>query len=275
MALLAFDSDRWRTLGQSVYGPVDLRALLEQVDRLPSWSGDEPSFETETPLVQLALAISDGGNISEAAYAVVPHLLAMARRRGPRERLVPVELMLDIVLGDWEEDRPVPDDLRPGFVEALRACGPFAARAVAVGLPLRIGSARTIVSAVLLSDGRTAAADLVHRVDSSALELECPACRTFLTVYVDVDGLEIVRTQALPEPVPTGPRRPPTDDAPAIREALAVADALGARPFLEALAQLDGPQACIACRRGFRPITALSPALRRFSPLERPEPTSR
>jgi hypothetical protein len=124
-----------------------------------------------------------------------------------------VEALLDITLPDQEGEVPVPDDLRQGYREALLTCGAMA-RAAAAELELRIDSARTVVAAVLLSDGRPAAADLVHRAARPWLEVERPRCRSLLWAYVELESLEMQRASQILEHVP-GPRKPrPTGEAP-------------------------------------------------------------
>jgi hypothetical protein len=269
MELLDLGSARWRDLGQSIHGPYDLRALLAQVDKMADWSAER--FGEQTPFSDLAMAIGDSGFVYEAAYAVVPHLMEMARGRAAKERLFAVELLLDAALPDQESDLPVPEDLRRGYREALLACGSMA-RAAAAELELNMYTARMAVAAVLLSDGRPAAADLARRTTEPWIDIECPRCRSLLWLYVELETLEMQRAEQMPEHVP-GPRRPGPAalDAPSreIQEVLAAADTLNARGFVEALSQLDVPRPCLACKHPFRPITAVLPPLRQTPLVQR------
>ncbi|HEX9296774.1 MAG TPA: hypothetical protein VF881_13105 [Polyangiaceae bacterium] len=91
--------------------PVEwtIRRLVADIDAMSRWGQSDDS--DEDPWVNLQQAVYDFGDVREAAYAVVPHLVDAARTRRPEEQVIALEFVLDIALGKLEGSCTIPVDV--------------------------------------------------------------------------------------------------------------------------------------------------------------------
>src|SRR5262245_45168398 len=112
---LALDSPRWRELHGGIPSPAEAPRLLREIEQTGSFGGAWMCL-WEGPLQM--------GHVSDAAYAILPHVVALAAKQDPRTQL---RLWFHVALLVSEFDYPsvgvrlpaIPADLEPGFRAAL------------------------------------------------------------------------------------------------------------------------------------------------------------
>lgn len=115
-AMLPLDAARWAELSHAFGTAEDiprllaaLRTLGEERERAELWFG-----------VWATLAPDD--RVVTAAYAALPHLLAIADERGHREQLSALHVAATIEINRHDEGAPrVPDDLVEAYAAAIES----------------------------------------------------------------------------------------------------------------------------------------------------------
>ena len=127
--MLKLDSDRWRKLSHAYGTAADIPALLGQLPAAPVRSGD-----TEQELwFTLWSALCHQSDVYSASFAALPHIIAAARAREPRDRAEYLFLAGTIESARHKASSPsIPSDLEPAYEEALQAAVPLALEALQV-----------------------------------------------------------------------------------------------------------------------------------------------
>ena len=116
--MLALDSPRWRELAQAHGSADDIPRLLEALEGLAT--GD---MRVRAELwYGIWATLCPDGRLYDAAYAAVPHLLAMTRALDAAERGAAVHVAAEVEALRHVAGAPsIPDDLVPGYAEAIES----------------------------------------------------------------------------------------------------------------------------------------------------------
>ena len=115
--MLDLDSPRWKELNAA----VDVHYVPERIRQLAK----DPTNEL---WIEIWENIAHQWTLYTAAYAALPHLLALGMAQGIVSQ--PTFLLnLGRVAAPRERVKPVPEDLKAEFDEALKTVAPFALRA--------------------------------------------------------------------------------------------------------------------------------------------------
>ena len=163
---LPLDSPRWAQLAQAYGGAEDVPRLLEALACIGS--------EDARAEVWFALwrTLHRPAEVYSASYAAVPHLLAISRALGLRERAEAVHLVTRIeVCRRSERSDAMPPDLVEAYAAAVESLPLVVGEVAAVPWPAEIAQ---IFSAALLVGKRQP--ELARGVLELGRALTCPTC---------------------------------------------------------------------------------------------------
>ncbi len=148
---LTLDDPRWRDVEQAFGAGEELPAMLRAVSAMPSWNASWSSALATDPLMDLAAAIFDEGNVRTGAYLVVPYLLSMAQAgRSRAEQATILWLELQVVFDALEGVADIPATIRHDFEGALIGAAGMA-EMCAKDRSLKDGTRRGALAAMVLS----------------------------------------------------------------------------------------------------------------------------
>ena len=124
--MLELGSSRWAQL-RDAYGPAS--TVPDLLRALPS--APAPAPPEAQPWFDLWSRLCHQGDVYEASYAALPHIVAASRGRAPAERVEFLILAGAIAEGSCRTRAPrVPDDLRRAFLSAIDDSVPLALEAL-------------------------------------------------------------------------------------------------------------------------------------------------
>ena len=159
--MLELDSPRWRELAQAHGSAEDIPRLLEAlqahdgaVERAELWYG-------------VWATLCPDGRVSEAAYAAVPHLLAITMARGGAERGAAVHVAAEVEIQRHSAGAPpIPDDLVPAYARAIESLPSVVAELATE--PWDRARARVLAAALLAAKRHPALARALLALDGEA-----------------------------------------------------------------------------------------------------------
>jgi hypothetical protein len=170
--MLDLDSERWKQLKSSTGGDGTIAARL-----LASFkAGDLSALEELQHQACHQLSVGD------VAYAIAPHLVALAREAACKERV-----QASVIVG-WvaaataaypSEAPPLPEDLRKDYEESLRMALTLALGALQ-SESLRPGQVTDLLGVVAALSGRSNVALHLLLHGGSDGELSCPECGEYI-----------------------------------------------------------------------------------------------
>lgn len=165
IAVLSLDDPRWNGLKGGYCTLCDPRPLLIRI---------EADTDTESMWHELWGELYHQGDVGEASYAAVPHLVRHHRRRGaPEWNTYAITAMIELARGQRRNPEP-PKWIEDSYFSALRELAEMGIRE----LPDAKNSedARAILSVIALQKGaRTHARFLVEYSEEELLEIESAA----------------------------------------------------------------------------------------------------
>ena len=152
--MLALDSPRWRELSQAHGNAEDIPRLLKVLESLAT---------TEDMRVRAELwygvwaTLCPDGRLYDAAYAAVPHLLAMTRDMDAAERGAAVHVAAEVeTLRHMDNAPSIPDDLVPAYAMAVESLPSIVAELA--GVPWDSATAQVMAAALLVGKRQPALA---------------------------------------------------------------------------------------------------------------------
>ena len=113
--MLDLSSPRWSELSHAYGSAADIPNLLRQLETAPP----QDNYQSE-PWYSIWSALCHQGDVYTATYAAIPVIIAMARKRGDRERFDFLNFIGYAEACRHHKRAPsVPSDLEHGYVEAL------------------------------------------------------------------------------------------------------------------------------------------------------------
>lgn len=115
--MLGLNSPRWKELTHAYGNAADIPDLLRKLETAPP----QENYKSE-PWYSIWSALCHQGNVYTATYAAIPHIIAMVRTKGERERFDCLNF-----IGYAEACRhregapPIPSDLKDAYVTAIGA----------------------------------------------------------------------------------------------------------------------------------------------------------
>ena len=163
MTLLALDSPRWRELAQAHGSAEDIPRLLEVLAALTTT--DDARVRAELWYGVWATLCPDG-RLYDAAYAAVPHLLAITSRLDAGERTAALHVAAEVETLRHVAGAPaIPDDLVPAYAEAIESLPSVVAEMAAV--PWDTATAQVMAAALLAGKRQPALAQAVLALDGA------------------------------------------------------------------------------------------------------------
>lgn len=142
--MLALDSPRWRELAQAHGSAEDIPRLLEVLKALAT---EDARVRAELWYGVWATLCPDG-RLYDAAYAAVPHLLALTRDLGAAERGAAMHVAAEVETLRHIAGAPsIPDDLVPSYAMAIESLPSIVAELAAV--PWDSATAQIMAAALL------------------------------------------------------------------------------------------------------------------------------
>ena len=141
--MLELDSARWSELAQAHGSAEDIPRLLEALQTL-----DGAAQRAELWLGVWATLCPDG-HLYAAAYAAVPHLLAITIGQGPAERVAAMHVAAEVEILRHEPGAPgIPSDLVPSYALAIES---LPSRVAALASEPWDGATAQVMAAALLA----------------------------------------------------------------------------------------------------------------------------
>ena len=146
MTMLALDSPRWRELAQAHGSAEDIPRLLDALVTTQDARG-----RTELWFGLWATLCPDG-RLYDAAYAAVPHVLAITHAMGSAERGAAMHLAAEVeTLRHGGTAPPIPHDLVPAYAMAIESLPLLVAEMATVPWDAEMGQ---VMAAALLAGKR-------------------------------------------------------------------------------------------------------------------------
>ena len=144
--MLAFDSPRWRELTQAHGTAEDIPRLLDALA-----TTDDVQGRTEL-WFGLWATLCPNGRLHDAAYAAVPHVLAITREMGAAERGAAMHLAAEVeTLRHDGMAPPIPHDLVPAYALVIESLPSLVAEMATVPWDAELGQ---VMAAALLAGKR-------------------------------------------------------------------------------------------------------------------------
>ena len=119
MTMLTLDSPRWRELAQAHGSAEDIPRLLEALQALSATADIGVRAEL---WYGIWATLCPDGRLYDAAYAAVPHLLAMTRELAADERVAAAHVAAEVESLRHVAGAPsIPDDLVPAYAAAIES----------------------------------------------------------------------------------------------------------------------------------------------------------
>ena len=248
MPPLSLDSIRWAQLTHAYGSAADTPKMLQQLYESPDdmWS-------------DLYGSVVHQGDVSEAAYAVLPHVVAAARTVPVEDRLMYLCFAASVLNG--RERQVCPSDLMTEYdnsVEAVRGMAMEALNSVKFqdeDLPY-------VFEAISASSGLPILARILEQFSNEEFTFECAGCgswlhistgRTPFSVFAE-DPVSHTDSRSTPiEPLqqPLADSQIPSSGAEALPWLCSLSEAQDDRQFQEKLVSLYGDGECPKCGRAF------------------------
>ena len=162
--MLALDSPRWRELAQAHGSAEDIPRLLEVLEALATTADVRVRAEL---WFGIWATLCPHGRLYDAAYAAVPHLLAMTIALTPDERVAAVHVAAEVETLRHVAGAPsIPDDLVPAYALAIESL-PSIVGELSVG-PWDATTAQIMAAALLAGKRQAALARTVLALDLSS-----------------------------------------------------------------------------------------------------------
>lgn len=143
--MLAFDSPRWRELAQAHGSAEDIPRLLEVLAALATTADARVRAEL---WYGVWATLCPDGRLYAAAYAAVPHLLAITRSLDAGERVAALHMAAEVETLRHVAGAPaIPDDLVPAYAMAIESLPSIVAE-LSVG-PWDAATAQIMAAALL------------------------------------------------------------------------------------------------------------------------------
>ena len=114
--MLELDSARWSELAQAQGSAEDIPRLLEALQTL------EGTAERAELWFGVWATLCPDGHLYDAAYAAVPHLLAITNGQAPAERVAALHVAAEVETLRHEPGAPsIPGDLVPSYARAIES----------------------------------------------------------------------------------------------------------------------------------------------------------
>ena len=161
--MLALDSPRWRELAQAHGTAEDIPRLLQALEGLVT--GD---MRVRAELwFGIWATLCPGGRLYDAAYAAVPHLLAMTRHLDAAERGAAVHVAAEVETLRHVVGAPsIPDDLVPEYAQAIESLPSIVMELAAA--PWEATTAQIMAAALLAGKRQPSLARTILSIDSSS-----------------------------------------------------------------------------------------------------------
>lgn len=165
--MLPPNSPRWRTLKTFCYSGVELR------DQVQRWRDAIGTADAKRVHLELRDFFLQQYSITDAAYAVIPHLVEELERLPPKER---ISCLIDVRLTELATYSPhlppMPADLEVDYSVALKKAKPIAERCLS--LKLSKENFRYLIAVICILRGHAGLGDLLVHLHEIAGE--CPKC---------------------------------------------------------------------------------------------------
>ena len=250
MPPLPLDSKRWSELthayGSAADTPDLLRRIYESPDR-EAWSD------------LCGGSVIHQGDVSEAAYAALPHVMAAAESVPASERLRYVSFAASVI--DGAIRKPCPDDLKAQYEETFEAV-----RAMAIGV-LKSGEPEDwelpyVFEAIAAASDLPVLARILMTFSNEEFAFCCADCESWLRVSARSAPFEARPEASLKDPdSPSTPITPPDEPSPdpqtpsggqqALPWLLSLSNLHDNREFRDKLISLYGDGECPECGRSF------------------------
>jgi hypothetical protein len=166
MSMLSLDSPRWSEL-QHAYGSAsNIPLLLKQLETFPS---DNPNDE---PWFSIWSALAHQGDVYSASFAAIPAVVSIIESNPQKATASFFQFPTWVEICRQRKHVPIPDDLRPGYFEALARLGPLSA--TVVNSNSDEGFLRCLLASIAVSKAEIALAEAI-------LELEPDVVPEFMT----------------------------------------------------------------------------------------------
>ena len=170
--MLALDSPRWATLKASPGGSGALAARLLQAIRLGALN----------EFGELYHQCCHQLDVGEVAYAVVPHIIDIARSLPVRKRVEPLGIVGSVAAcctAFPSQSSPVPDDLRTDYAASSRPALLMATAALSE-TGWRRGEVLELIAVVAAIQGHCDLAIHLFLHGGSDHDLHCPECGEYI-----------------------------------------------------------------------------------------------
>jgi hypothetical protein len=177
--MLELNSPLWKDLEHAYGSAADIPALLEQLKT----ASPQKKYGTE-PWFSLWSALCHQYDVYSASYAALPHIIAIASSRPPRQRIDYLLLASSIeAFRHLHDAPPIPRGLQEAYVQALK----IAPRLILECLELdwqQEEDDRILLGSLAVMQGHPQLGNAIFDLE---MEAECPKCHsTFPTRGYDI-----------------------------------------------------------------------------------------
>ncbi len=266
MPPLSLDSIRWAQLRHAYGRATDTPALLRRLYESPDdvWS-------------ELCGSVVHQGDVSEAAYAVLPHVMAAAKSVPARDRTMHLAFAASAL--DGRERKPCPDDLRAEYESAVAIARDLAMETLQTA-ELPDSELPYIFEAIAAANDLPMLARILEQFSNEEFTFICADCESLLYVSTDqtpfaVYAADPVRhrdgpsTQIHPTPTHDAQSQVPSNGTVALPWLRSLSELQGNRVFDDKLICLYGDGECPECGRRFNLYSELEAAEREASRITR------
>lgn len=247
MPPLSLDSIRWAQLTHAYGSATDTPKLLRQLSGSPDddvWS-------------DLCGSVVHQGDVSEAAYAALPHVVAAARMAPVEDRVMHLAFAASVL--DGRVRKSCPDDLKTDFDDAIEAVRSMAMETLETAV-LQDADLPYVFEAIAASNNLPILARILEQFSNDEFTFECPDCGSWLYISTDVVPFRVFAEDPVSHPdsrsvLTESPQQPransqiPSSGAEALPWLCSLSDAQGNTEFQEKLVSLYGDSECPKCSR--------------------------
>lgn len=230
--MLDLDSERWRSLSHAYGSARDVPEMLRDLSRKP----------TDKAWDRLWAAVCHQSTVYTSSFAVVPHLVALAESRPPKE-----QVMFWVFVGTVAAHArtKAPEDLRGDYEEA-NARAATLIHGLLKTRPAAELDTTYLIQALAAVRGCRGPGRVLDNLVNGDFFAACPKCEAELEAAVSADGI-LLKSGEERVWVESAPGKPPKQEA----WLLEVAQEAGHPALARSIGQLYWEVPCPGCREKF------------------------